>query len=82
MLNISFYLERFKDLKDPGLVKKSIISTIEQEIGSTLEDSSVVFEKGVVTIKSDALLRNQIFMQQEGIIEKLKLNNINVSNIV
>lgn len=81
MFNISLYLEKFKDIQDPSVIKGTIKAIIEQETGTPLEGSSLSFEKNIITLRADAYMRAEIFMKREIILEKLKEKGIIISQL-
>ncbi len=71
MFNLSSYLEKFKNLKNPK-ENKTIIRQIIQEVsGVEVIEEEITIQKATVYIQSGFLSKNRIFLTKESIIEKI-----------
>ncbi|MEI8338132.1 MAG: hypothetical protein WCF92_03230 [bacterium] len=76
---ISSFLEKFKNLKDPKQDRTDIASIISGVIGEEINESLVNEKNGIIFLQISPMLKTQIFMNKEKIIqilnsEKPKLN--------
>lgn len=76
MFNISFYLERFKVIKDPKILKREIIDAFTQVTGYALKDNEISFKKGVVRVESNSLIRSEIYQKRALLIQKLSSHQV------
>lgn len=82
MFNISIYLDKFKkvDLKNTSL-KDGIISSISKVLKTKINEESVTVRGGIIYLKINPVMKNEIFINKRNIIEDLVANNIPVADI-
>ena len=78
LLNIQQYLEVYRKKLSIALDEKNnILETIKKVSGVELEPQQVVIKKGILTIQSDSITKNQVYLYKTKIIDALKQNTNN-----
>jgi hypothetical protein len=72
MFNLSSFLEKFKQLKDPKDDKVIISRIISEVIGVTLSDECIEIKKETLYVQGSALYKNRIFINKENILQKIQ----------
>ncbi|MFA6463892.1 MAG: hypothetical protein WCV55_02715 [Candidatus Paceibacterota bacterium] len=75
---ISSFLERFKNIKDPKQDRIDIAQIISNAIGEEIKESLVNEKNGVIFLQISPMLKTQIFMNKEKIIETLNVEKPNL----
>lgn len=71
MFNLSSYLEKFKNLKDPK-ENKTIISEVILGVTSvSVAPKNISIQRGTVFVEAGALQKNLIFLNKEEILKKI-----------
>lgn len=83
MFNISIYLDKFKNIesKSSGL-KNSIIDSINKILKINIDKKDVEIRNGVVYLKVNPVVRNEIFINKVNIIKELSTKNLIVKGIL
>jgi len=69
--NITSFLEKFKQLKDPR-ENKTIISRIIQETTQVfIPETEISIQKDVVYLQASPLYKNRVFLMKEDILKKI-----------
>ena len=71
MFNLSSYLEKFKNLKDPKEDKVVIANILSEEVGVNILVSEITIQKGTIFISGSALLKSRVFMKKEEIVKRI-----------
>ena len=81
--NIQQFLEVYrKRLFKAEDERNAIINIIKNISGVTLFESQIIIQKGTLSIKSDSVTRNQLFLYKTKITEELnKGGNIKIFNL-
>ncbi len=72
MFNLSIYLEKFKDLKNPNDLIFSIKKIVSEELGFPLSEENVTFSKGRIIFSVSSIIKNSIYMKKEIIIQRIQ----------
>ncbi len=80
---LSSFLEKFKNLKDPKQDRVDIACIISSVIGEEISESLVNEKNGVVFLQISPMLKTQIFMNKEKILEILNTEKpkLNIKDI-
>ena len=71
MFNISTYLEKFKKIEPEGeSAKRAAEKAIFETLGVKIERKDMVMRNNTLHISTAAALRNEIFMNKKGILQK------------
>lgn len=83
MFNLSTYLEKFKNLKDPKENKTIITHIILESTGVTIKEEDITIQKSNIYIQNSSLAKNRIFLNKENIIKKIneRIENLNIQEI-
>lgn len=83
MFNLSTFLERFKDLKDPKEDKSLISQVIFEETGVTLLNENISLSRGVIKLNVGSVVKSAIFMKKEPILIKIqdRLSGTKIENL-
>lgn len=83
MFNLSTFLERFKDLKDPKEDKGLISQVIFEETGVTLSNENISLSRGVIKLNVGSVVKSAIFMKKEPILIKIqdRLSGTKIENL-
>lgn len=71
MFNISSYLEKFKNLKDPKKDIQEISFIIGSILGFEIPDNSVRLQNNIIFFKGDNSYKTEIFLKKEIILENI-----------
>lgn len=84
MFNLSSYLEKFNDLKDPSEHKNVISAILQEEIGVTIQREVISIDKEVITIQMGSIIKNQIFLKKDLILKRIQeaLPDLKIKNII
>lgn len=84
MLNLSSYLEKFKNLKSSNSEKETIKKILLEEAGLAFSNEEVVLLDDEIRIKTSQIQKNIIFLKKEVLLKKIKelLPDSNFKNIV
>lgn len=84
MFNLSNYLDKFKNIKDPKEDKSVIASIILESANVTISEPDISLEKNVIHIRGNSVSKSRIYMKKEEILAKigellpdLKITDIN-----
>jgi len=82
MFNISIYLDKFKNIesKSSGL-KTTIADSVNKFLKASLDKKDVEVKNGVIYLKVNPVVRNEIFINKVNIIKELGLKNLAVKGI-
>ena len=73
MRNIAYYLEKFKKFSPPDdYLKNSIKQILESEMEIFIGKENIEIRQGVIYIKESPLIKNEIFLKKDFILEKIK----------
>jgi len=72
MFNISLYLEKYKEIKDPLETKRTVIATFRDVTGIVFKEEHIFLKNGVITLSTDSIQRSEIFQKKEELLEKFK----------
>lgn len=84
MFNISIYLDRFKNLESKSFnfnLKKIIIDSLNKVLKIDLSKGDVDVKNGIIHLKVNPVVRNEIFINKTKIIEELGVNKVIIKNI-
>lgn len=77
MLEISNFLEKFLKLDENNSLKRiAVLKIIKKETGVELKKENIKIEREKIKVKSNPIIRNQIFMYKYKIEEVLKSQKI------
>lgn len=82
MFNISIYLDKFKNIesKSSGL-KNNIIDSVNKILKINIDKKDVEIRNGVIYLKVNPVVRNEIFINKVNIIKELGIKNLAVKAI-
>lgn len=82
MFNISIYLDKFKkvDSKNSSF-RDCITSSINKVLGVKINKENITVRNGVVYLKTNSVIRNEIFIKKKIIMDELIANNIPVTDV-
>lgn len=69
--NISFFLEKFKNIKDPNEDKAYISKIILEVAGVTVIEDSIQIKNKIVYIQTNSLYKSRIFIKKEEILKTI-----------
>ncbi len=73
MFNISAYLEKFKKMEPEGdSAKRAAEKAIFETLGVKIEKKDMTTRNGVLHISAPAAIKNEIFMNKRGILQKAR----------
>ena len=80
---LSSFLERFKNIKDPKQDRIDIAHIISNVVGEEIDESLVNEKNGVIFLKISQILKSQIFINKEKILEILNTEKpkLNIKDI-
>ncbi len=84
MKKISELLLKFKNLEHPDAKKEILLKQIVESTGLLLNKKQLELHGGILFIKADSYVKNEIFLQQEKILQELKekLPNFKIKKIL
>ncbi|MEO8637935.1 MAG: hypothetical protein ABI430_03480 [Candidatus Taylorbacteria bacterium] len=72
MFNVSLYLEKFKTIGlGDSIAKDALIKAVRECTGGKIERKDVEFKNGTFRIKADPILKSEIMIKKEVILEFL-----------
>ncbi|MBL7045363.1 MAG: hypothetical protein ISR98_02075 [Parcubacteria group bacterium] len=73
MFNISDYLAKFKNITPPDkFVKDELIAVVKEVAGIDIEKSNIDVRNGTIFLSLDPLIKNEIFLKKNEVLESLK----------
>lgn len=84
MFNLSSYLEKFKNLKDPKENKNVMVRIMADVADVSITEKDLSIQKGTVYIISTAFIKSRIFIKKEEILKKIQeeLPNLRIKEII
>jgi len=76
MDNISSYLEKFRKFKNPRDEKENIAHTIKTITGFAISIDEFKVQKGILFLKTNPYLRNEIYSKKNFILDEIKKQKI------
>jgi hypothetical protein len=74
--SIKKFLDVYRKNIDTEDAKRSaILRILKEEIGVDISEKSLTITKGVLKIKTNAVIRNEIFLRKEKLLGRFKKNN-------
>ena len=71
--NIGDYLKRFVGLTPPDdFIKEEVLKIVKDKIGIDLNKKEITISNGVIYIKTTPIIKNEIFINREKILQNLK----------
>lgn len=82
MFNISIYLDKFKkvDFKNTSL-KDGIVASVGRVLKIKINNNDVTIRDGVIYLKINPVMKNEVFIKKGSIVNDLVANNIPVTGI-
>ena len=75
MEHISFFLKKFESLGAREFLVKEIVSkTIEEKIKVKISTKNIVYDRGLLTIKSSRSLKSELFLYKDEITSEIEKN--------
>ena len=72
MKAVNVFLARFKDLAPvDAVLKLAVIASVERKLRIKLNQSHITVERSAVYLKTSPIIKNQIFLYREEIIEEI-----------
>lgn len=84
MFNISIYLDKFKNLESKSFnfnLKNTIIDSLNSVLKIDLHRGDVEVKNGIVHLKVNPVVRNEIFINKTKIIKTLSAKSVIIKNI-
>lgn len=82
MFNISIYLDKFKNIESKNSVLKNIITdSVGKILKININKKDVEVKNGVIYLKVNPVVRNEMFINKVDIIKELNAKNIAVKGI-
>lgn len=84
MFNLSTYLEKFKNLKNPEDDKSVIAQIILEETGADVSKGSILISRGKITMNTSSIIKNTIFFKKDGVLSKIqeRLPDLKIEDLV
>lgn len=77
MFLIGDFLEKFKKIQSDRVVNyKSILSIINNQIGSSLTNKDIVVDRRILHIKASAIIKTEVYIKKDNLLKLLKEYNI------
>lgn len=73
--NISSFLEKFKNIKDPHEDKAHISKILLDVAGVTILENNITIKNGVIHIQASSLYKSRIFIKKEEILKVISVNH-------
>lgn len=82
MFNISIYLDKFKkvDFKNTSL-KDGVVASIGRVLKTKVNSKDVIIREGVIYLKINPVMKNEIFIKKTSIMNDLVASNIPATDI-
>ena len=78
MLDVSSFLEKFKHLIETDRsMKDSVINSVFKVLSFKLAENNITVKGGTITIKANPVLKSEIFMKKELILEEIRTSSGN-----
>jgi len=68
--NLSTYLEKFKNLKDPKDDKTLISKAIQEVADIIIKEEDITLERETLFVRGNSLTKNRIFLMKDAILLK------------
>lgn len=82
MFNISIYLDKFKDIESKSSsLKNIIIDSISKVLKININKKDMEVKNGIIYLKVNPVIRNEIFINKTKITEELNLKNLAIKGI-
>lgn len=82
MFNISIYLDKFKNIESKSSsLKNTIIDSISKVLKININKKDVEVKNGIVYLKVNPVVRNEIFINKTKITEELSVKNLAIKGI-
>ena len=82
MLNIKEFFEKFSKIqKDVILSKQKVADVIKKISGVDIDQTKIRFENGILRLDINPVLKNEIFMHKNKILNEFKLNTLSIKDI-
>lgn len=82
MFNISIYLDKFKNIESKSSsLKNTIIDSISKVLKTNINKKDVEVKNGIVYLKVNPVVRNEIFINKTKITEELSVKNLAIKGI-
>lgn len=82
MFNISIYLDKFKKIESKSSsLKNNIIDSVNKILKINIDKKDVEIRNGVIYLKVNPVVRNEIFINKVNIIKELGIKNLAVKAI-
>lgn len=73
MNQISFFLEKFKNIELQGvLVREALILAVKEECGILLPESAVSLKNGTLIVRAHPAAKSELFMKKERILARVE----------
>ncbi|MCH7529672.1 hypothetical protein IIB50_00950 [Patescibacteria group bacterium] len=74
MFNIATYLTKFKNIIPPNaFIKEECSKVVNDELGVELSGDEINVQRGVVYIKANQIIKSEILLNKNKILERLNL---------
>ena len=83
MQTITKFLKRFSNIKPTSRIIRKIVFNILKDKSIPIKEDEIIYNKGVIYIKSNQIIKNEIFLSKEIILREIenKLNKKTVTDI-
>lgn len=82
MFNISIYLDKFKKIESKSSdLKKTITDSVNKFLKITIDKKNVEVKNGIVYLKVNPVVKNEIFINKVNIIKELGVKKLAVKGI-
>jgi len=72
MRNITNFLKRFSNIKLTSRVIRKVVLDILKDKKIPITEDEVIYSNGVVYIKSNQIVKNEVFFSKEDILKKIE----------
>jgi len=81
MQNIANFFKKFKNIRPTSNIVKGVVLDILKNTNLPILEDEIIYNKGVVYIKSNQIIKNEIFINKEGILNEIE-NKLNKRIVV
>ena len=82
MFNISIYLDKFKNIESKSSVLKNIIiDSVKNVLKADIDKKNIEIRNGIIYLKVNPVLKNEIFINKNSIIRELNLKNLAIKGV-
>jgi len=82
MFNISIYLDKFKNIESKSSVLKNIIiDSVKNVLKADIDKKNIEIKNGIIYLKVNPVLKNEIFINKNSIIRELNLKNLAIKGV-